>query len=143
VRHKEDPRSAMRRSDSRSFIMKNPNGVTLPLQILTNVVRGKIEDSRYVFSDNPSRFKLSDQPRKLRPEIPVVVFPVSTTGVRKALTGEASEDDVNRFNFLTSQGLNIVVKRDVRPMPAKNPLAEFVALAHRDSLSSCRLKRQV
>jgi hypothetical protein len=82
--------------------MKNPNGVTLPLQILTNVVRGKGEDSRYVFSHNPSRSNFSDQPRKLRPEMAFVVFSVAASGAGKGLTREPTIDDVNCFNFSTS-----------------------------------------
>jgi hypothetical protein len=82
--------------------MKNPDGVTLPLQILTNVVRGKGEDSRHVFSHNPIRFNFSDQPRKLRPEISIVVFPFLAAGKREGLTRKSAVNDVNCFNFFTS-----------------------------------------
>jgi hypothetical protein len=119
VRHKEDPRASVRGADSRSFIMKNPDGVTLPLQILTNVVRGKGQNSRYVLSHNPSRFNFSDQPRKLRPEISVVVFPLSIPCKRKGLTGKTAVDNVNCANLLTSQCFNVVIDWNTRPMPVE------------------------
>jgi hypothetical protein len=81
---------------------KNPDGVALPLQILTNVVRGKPHDPRYVFTHNPSRFNFPDHPRKLRPEISVVAFPFLGSGDRKWLTGKTAEDDINLSNFSTS-----------------------------------------
>jgi hypothetical protein len=123
--------------------MKNPDCVALPLQILTNVVRGKGEDSRYVFSDNPSRFKFSDQPREVRPEIPAVVFRFPVSGDRKGLTGKTAVDDVNRSNFFTPQCFYVVVNGNVRPMLPENSLAKLVALAHGDNSASRRFKGQV
>jgi hypothetical protein len=143
VRHKEDSRSAVEGSDSRSFMMKNPDCVALPLQVLTNVVRGKVQDSRYVFTHNPSRSNFGDQPRKLRPEIAVVVFRLLGSGNREGLTGKPAEDDVNRSNFLTSQCFDVSVNRYVRPVAAQNSLAELVTFTHGDDTSASRLKRQV
>jgi hypothetical protein len=143
VRHEEDSRSAVEGADSRSFITKNPDGVALPLQILTNVVRGKGEDSRYVFSDNPSRSNFPDQPRKFRPEVAVVVFPFFGAGNRKWLTGKTSVDDVNRSNLITSQCFDVVVDGNIRPVPAEYRPAKFVALAHGGDPSSRRFKSQV
>jgi hypothetical protein len=143
VRHKEDARSAMEGSESRSFITKNPDCVALPLQILTNVVCGKIEYSRYVLSHNPSRFNFSDQPRKFRPEIPVVAFPFLASGKRKGLTGKSAVDDVNGSNLLTSQCSNVVVKWNVRPVPGQHRAAKLVALAHGGDGSSGGFKSQV
>jgi hypothetical protein len=123
--------------------MKNPDGVPLALQILTNVVRGKGEDSRYVFTHNPSRFKLSDQPREVRPEIAVVVFPLLASGNRKGLAGKTAVDDVNRSNVLTPQCFDIGIDRNIRPMPMEYRSAKFVALAHGDDGTTHRFKRQI
>jgi hypothetical protein len=118
VRHKEDSRPSVQSADSRSFITKNPDCVALALQILANVVCGKVQDSRYVFTHNPSRSNFPDQPRKFRPEVPVVVLRFLPSGTRKGLTGKTAEDDVNSSNFFTSQFFDISVERNVRPVPA-------------------------
>jgi hypothetical protein len=85
----------MPRSDSRSFIIPNPNEVTETLQIRANVVRGKFEDSRYVFSDHPTRHNLCDQARKFRPEISVVfpVFPLANQAEGQLLAWKSSVYD--------------------------------------------------
>jgi hypothetical protein len=47
--------------------MPNPDRVAETLQIGANIVRREFEKARYVLSDHPTRSKLGDQPRKLRP----------------------------------------------------------------------------
>jgi hypothetical protein len=73
VAHKEDPHPPVPRADSRNFILPNPDAVAEALQTLTNVVSGKFDDARYVFSDDPTWSNFSDQARKFRPEISIVV----------------------------------------------------------------------
>jgi hypothetical protein len=133
----------MRGADSRSFVMKNPDGVTLPLQILANVVRGKGQNSRYVFSHNPIRFNFSDQPRKLRPEISIVFFPFFGSGNREGLTGKTAIDDVNISNFFTFQCFDVVIDWYIGPMPIKYRSAKLIAFTHGDNTPSSRFKRQV
>lgn len=75
VRNKEDTFPPVFRSDTRSFIIKYPDIVAFTLQIGANCVCRDTEYSRYVFTDNPTRSKLSDQPRKFWPEVTGIVLP--------------------------------------------------------------------
>jgi hypothetical protein len=104
--------------------MKNPDCVALPLQILTNVVPGKGHNSRYVLSQNPRRSNFSDQPRKFRPEISVVVFPFLASCKREGLTGKTAVDDVHCSNFFTSHCLYVVINRNVGPVSIEYQSAE-------------------
>jgi hypothetical protein len=127
------------RADSRSFILPNPDGVAEALQTLTNVVSGKFDDSRYVFSHDPTRSNFSDQARKFRPEIPVVVprFPLTCHAEGQLLAWKSSVYDINSFpavpmpNHLLSREIaDIFVNRHVWPMPSQNVTAERIAFAH-------------
>jgi hypothetical protein len=137
VRHKEHARSPVPGSDSSSFKIPNPDRVAVTLQVRTNVVSGKGQDSRNVLSDNPTRHNFGDQARKLRPQISVVAFPflVSRQAEWQLLAGETAVNEFDRrrscvFQHLLSEIPNILEYRDIRPMPAQNAPAKQLALAH-------------
>jgi hypothetical protein len=87
------------RADSRSFILPNPNAVTETLQVRANVINGKFDDSRYVLSDHPTRSNFSDQARKFRPEISLVVpaFPLTRQAKGQLLARKSSVYDGDSF----------------------------------------------
>jgi hypothetical protein len=155
VRHKEDAHTPVRGSDSRSFVHENPDGVTLSLQILTNVVRGKGEDSRYGLKNAPNRLNFTDQPRAFGPEIPFVRFRPAPAGARKGLARKSPVDDVdttlfiffaiaNRLhNSLAGQFAHIVENGDAGPAFSQYRPAKFILFAHRGNLSARALERDV
>jgi hypothetical protein len=62
---------------------------------------------------------------------------------RKVLAGEASADDIGRFNSADEQSfeskfLNIVIDRNLGPVLAKDGLRERLDLTERDGLESAR-----
>jgi len=95
VGNKEYPIPPVRRSDSRSFIIKNRDVVTFTLQVLTNCVPGKGHDSRYVLTHNPTRRKFGDNAQHFGPKVAVVVFPLALAREREGLAGEPAGDEVN------------------------------------------------
>jgi hypothetical protein len=137
VRHKEHPCPPVPRSDSRSFITPYPDAVAEALQIRTNVVSGKAQYSRYVFSDDPTRPNFPDQARKLRPEISVVTLSSLPSCHGEGLAGEPSENKVNwRANIVTPQIKDIVENRHSRPVLLQHLSAERILLAHRYNLDA-------
>jgi hypothetical protein len=59
--------AAVRRADSRSFIHKHDDVIACTFQVRDNVGSGNPQDSRYVFSDNPTRRKFGDNPEHFGP----------------------------------------------------------------------------
>lgn len=70
VGNKRDAGAAVRRSDSRSFKHKHDGVIACTFQVRDNVGSGNAQDSRYVFSDNPTRRKFGDNPEHFGPKIP-------------------------------------------------------------------------
>jgi hypothetical protein len=149
VRHKEDSHSAVRGADSRSFVTEYPNGVPLTLQVRTNVVRGKLQDSRYVLHNNPNRLNLSDEPRKLRPEVSGIVFSFPLSRDRERLTRNPSENDVDFicFSFMkyhfSSYLMNVFEDRDSWPAISKYLLTKWLYLTERDRFNTGCLRRYI
>jgi hypothetical protein len=75
--------------------MPYPDGVAKTLQTGTNIVRRELENARDIFSDDPTQSNFSDQPRKLRPQIPVVPFRFLLSSHAEGLTGKTSVDKLD------------------------------------------------
>ena len=133
----------MRRADSQSFKIPNPDAVAETLQILADVVGGNGEDSRYVLSNNPTRSSFADQPRKFRPEIPVVFFTFLVPCNREGLTGKTTKDDVNSTEIFTSHLFDVVHDIHSRPVFTQHFLTEMILLTHSNNPASSALKRNV
>jgi hypothetical protein len=151
VCHKEDSRSAVRRSDSRSFKIPNPDGVAETLQVLANVISGNGQDPRYVFSNDPMRSNFSDQPRKFRPQVSIVVpSGLLTSHGEGLLAWKSAENNVNcspipnhlLYHF-TGQVVYVLKKWDSRPVFVKDTPAKWIAFAHRRHVAACRLEGQI
>jgi hypothetical protein len=114
----------MQRSESRSFITPNPDGVTETLQVRANVVSGNSQDARNILSDDPTRSNFGDQARKFRPQIPLVILPFPLTSHGEGLLAwKSSVDDVDCFpavpmpyHLLPSEVKNVLIDRHARPM---------------------------
>jgi hypothetical protein len=134
----------VRRSDSRSFKIPYPDAVAETLQVRTNVVSGNFDDSRYVFTNHPTRFKLSDQARKFRPEIPCVSLSSLPSRHAEGLTRESSINNVNWCaNVLTPQLKNVLKNRHVGPMLLRYRAAKRVYLAEGHWMYPASLRRYV
>jgi hypothetical protein len=136
VGDEEDSRPAVERSDRRSFNIPNPDGVAETLQVRANVVRGKAQDSRYVFSHHPTRSNRTDQARKLGPEKSAVLPPFLLTRHGERLAGETAVNDRDfPFSELMGQRLlcqagHVAEDGDGRPVKSQDAAAEGLALAH-------------
>ena len=129
--HEEYPCPPVRRPDSQSFKIPNPDLVAEMLQILADVIGGKGKDARDVLSNDPTRANLSDQPRKLRPQESIVVpsFPVTSHG--EGLAWESSVNNVNCSDIRTLHLPHVLKQRHIRPVFPKYLPAERINLAHR------------
>jgi len=96
VCHKEDARTPVRGSDSRSFIIEYPDGVTRALQVRTNIVAGNSQDSSNIFTDDPTRSNFADNAQHFWPEVAVVGFAFAFAREREGLAGEAARNEVDR-----------------------------------------------
>lgn len=89
VAHKEHPASSVPSADSRSFKIKHDNVIACALQILDHLPGGKLDDSRYVLTDDSMRAQLSDNSEHFRPQVTVIPFAFLLSSHTEWLTGES------------------------------------------------------
>jgi hypothetical protein len=76
--------------DAASWNIECPAGVTAILQANNTIVECHVNDSRHIFSNNPSGPELLNNPEHFRPEKTVILVALSLPGTTKRLAGKST-----------------------------------------------------
>jgi hypothetical protein len=81
--------------DTASRNKEAPAFVAFIFQVSKHLVECQIDDSRHIFSNNPSGPEFPDNSKHFRPEVTVIFLASSLPGKTEWLTGESSRNNVN------------------------------------------------
>jgi hypothetical protein len=81
--------------DTASRNKEAPAFVAFVFQVSKHLVECQIDDSRHIFSNNPSGPEFPDNSKHFRPEVTVIFLASSLPSKTEWLTGESSRNNVN------------------------------------------------
>jgi hypothetical protein len=81
--------------DTASWNKETLDFVTFRFQVRKHRVECQIDDSKHIFTNDPSGLKFSYDSKHFRPEVTVIFLASSLPGNRERLTRESSGNNVN------------------------------------------------